>query len=148
MPSLYCIHQAALGVALLRRAEEGDVAAARKLIAMGANVNYQGAWGYTALHHVAWKTHDAGVDITRYLVNEAKACVEIRSKEDGSTPAINAAFWGNVDVLRVLVEEGKANVNARNSLHDRTPLQWAQNQGQQSCVAFLTLHERQPVRIA
>uniref|UniRef100_A0A7S4DDU6 Ankyrin repeat domain-containing protein n=2 Tax=Lotharella globosa TaxID=91324 RepID=A0A7S4DDU6_9EUKA len=138
------IDMPSLGRALLRRAEEGDVEGARKLIAMGADVNYQGPWGYTALHHVAWKMRSSGVEITKYLVNEAKASVEIRSKEDGSTPAINAAFWGNVDVLRVLLKDGKANVKARNSLHNRTSLQWAKNQGQHLCVAFLNLHEREP----
>ena len=70
---------------------------------------------------------DAGEDPNRYNPEGAHS---------HSTPLHQAALAGHLDVVRLLVErEGRLNI--RDTLHDGTPLDWAEHAGQSDVIAYL-----------
>lgn len=87
-------------------AGEGDAAALRDLVAMGARVNATDECQCTALMYAATYGH---LDAVQCLV-ERKAEVEAKSR-DGWTPLITAAYNGHLGVVRCLLEH-KAEVEA------------------------------------
>ena len=89
-------------------ARTGDVAAIKRHIAEGADVN--------ALHFerppLTWAAMTGQTEAVQLLL-ENGADVNIKSR-DGGTPLHGAAFFGRTDVVKLLLENG-ANLEARNN---------------------------------
>jgi ankyrin repeat protein len=149
---------------LLDAAESGDVAAARALIAGGADVNARSGDGTSALH---WATYRGDAALVEALL-AAGADPSVRN-DYGSTPLIEAAVVGDVDILRALLDAGAdvdtpgadgqtalmviartanlaaaellidrgADVNAVESWGGQTALMWAVAQSQPEMTALL-----------
>ena len=141
----------------------GDLAAARALIAKGADVNAPQGDKATALH---WAVYRDSVEAVDMLL---RAGAKSFANREGMTPLAMAALYGNPqivdrllkggadpkalgpngesmvmfaarngnpDVIKLLVEAG-ANVNAREPLRGTTALMWAVEQRHPEAVAAL-----------
>jgi uncharacterized protein len=145
-------------------ARDADVAAVRKLIAAGSDVNTPEADGTSALLWAAYQSSpelaslllEAGADpntpnnfgVTPLLqasrVGDAatiKVLLEggadfAAATRDGETPLMAAARAGNVEAVKLLLERG-ANPNAVESLDDQTALMWATAEGHLDVVDAL-----------
>ncbi len=81
--------------------------------------------------------HSGDVALARHLL-EKGADPNIRGKEHGTTPLINAAIFGKHAVAELLIANG-ANVNAANN-HGATPLYAAAENGHRSLIELLLAH--------
>jgi ankyrin repeat protein len=108
---------------LLLASASGDLAAVKKIIAEGADVNATDGTGRTALIEAAWAGH---ADVVKFLV-EKGAKVTIADNA-GFTPLMRACEDGNVLVVTYLISKG-ANINARGKVRGTTPLMLAAEQG-------------------
>jgi ankyrin repeat protein len=141
---------------LVEAVRTGDLAAARALMAKGADVNASEADGTTALH---WAVQRNDADLVSRLL-KAGARVNVKN-QFGSTPMFEAAVMGNavllerllaagadvespnadgqtalmvaartgqVEAVRVLLRKG-AKVNATEQWHGQSALMWAVAQG-------------------
>lgn len=92
---------------LMVAAQSGDLAAAKKAIAAGANVNAMSGNGLSAIMYAAAKGH---TDIVRLLL---KAGANIEAKEkNGITPLMLAANLGHTEAVKALIQAG-ANANEK-----------------------------------
>jgi ankyrin repeat protein len=98
--------------ALVAAAESGDMAAVRRLLREGHDVNATGPDGATALHW-AVRAEDAGV-VAALIAAGAKVAA---ANELGVTPAYVAASHGNAAVLRRLLDAG-ARIDTTDSTGD------------------------------
>lgn len=83
---------------LMIAALKGDLDAARRLIARGADVNKT---GWTPLHYAATHGH---LDVIRLLL-EQHAYIDAESP-NGSTPLMLAAKYGSREAVKLLLDEG------------------------------------------
>ena len=118
------IAAAAEGDDLFAAIAEGDLAAMRKLIADGADVNQRNAQTETPLMAAAY----AGNTEALKLLIEAKADVNAK-KNDGGTALLGAAFFAQPESLKALIAAG-ADTNVKGA-RGETPLSlvetpWAQ----------------------
>src|SRR6185312_10305729 len=154
----------AAGPTLLDAVEQGDRAAALRLIQKGANPNLAGADGTT---HVMWAATNDDVELVRALV---KAGANVNAKNhfgttalteasiigsapvinvlvkagadpntrnpEGETPLMAAARSGKLDAAKVLIEAG-ADVNAKETFGEQTALMWAAAESQAEMVKLL-----------
>lgn len=114
--------QKELGESLLVAARKGDSAKVSKLLAQGANVNYQDEYGWAALTIATALNHK---DVVATLI-KAGANVDILTEESFAfTPLKMAIFMGHKEIVQMLVNAG-ADVNATNDRKDEkaalTPL--------------------------
>ena len=149
---------------LVEAVKTGDIAAARALVAKGADVNAAEADGTTALH---WAVQRNDVDLVSRLLR-AGAQVNVKNSF-GSTPMFEAAVTGNAvlldrllaaggdvespnadgqtalmvaartgqaEAVRVLLRKG-ARVNATELWHGQSALMWAVAQGHVDVVREL-----------
>jgi ankyrin repeat protein len=116
--------------ALILAAVDGNIQIVRTLIALGVDVNVEGAAKATALSRAAQFGHK---EIVRILV-EAGAIIEARNTA-GATALLIAAEAGHDVVIDVLVTKG-ADVNARNN-PGTWPLQLAAASGNVKSVLRL-----------
>jgi ankyrin repeat protein len=151
-------------VGLLEAAERGDRAAARRLLAAGADPNAPGPDGTTA---VMWAAANDDPELVGALIKaganvtlknqfgtsalteaaiigsapvigallDAGADPDTRNPE-GETPLMAVARSGNVDAARRLVDAG-ADINAREAWGGQSALMWAAAQSQPEMVRFL-----------
>ena len=152
------------GGTLLSAVEQGDRAAALRLLAKGANPNTPGADGATAIMYAAANDDlelvraliKAGADVkvknqlgTSALTEAAiigsapiinallKAGADPNTRNpEGETPLMAVARSGKLEAAKLLVEAG-ADVNARESFGGQTALMWAAAQSQAELVKFL-----------
>jgi ankyrin repeat protein len=149
---------------LVEAVRSGDRAAARALIAKGADVNEPAPDGATAL---LWAVHNDDAELVRALI-AAKADVK-RKNEFGASAIQEAAVNGNVEVLKALLDAGAdanvatpegqtplmviartanvegaklllahgANVNAREVIENQTALIWAIDRNQPEMAKLL-----------
>ena len=154
----------AAGPTLLDAVEQGDRAAALRLIQKGANPNLAGADGTTP---VMWAATNDDVELVRALV---KAGANVNAKNhfgttalteasiigsapvinvlvkagadpntrnpEGETPLMAAARSGKLDAAKVLIEAG-ADVNAKETFGEQTALMWAAAESQAEMVKLL-----------
>jgi ankyrin repeat protein len=154
LPFLACL---SLGTApgdppLIGAVRQGDAAAARRILAQGADVNAAAADGTTPLH---WAAHrddvelvrlllGAGADVTagnRYGVtplalactNGSRAVADAlleagadpnTASAEGETVLMAAARTGSADLVRLLIEYG-ADVDPKEAWRGQTALMWA-----------------------
>ncbi len=95
------------GAALVAAAERGDGAAARALLAQGADVSVAAGDGMTALH---WAAHHGDAALAAALI-KAGARTDAKSRVGGYTPLHVASRSGSGAVVKALLAAG-ANVNA------------------------------------
>ncbi len=145
-------------------ARDADVAAVRKLIAGGSDVNAPEADGTSALLWAAYQSSpelislllDAGADANAAnhfgvtpLLQASRygdaATIAIllkggadfaKATRDGETPLMAAARAGSVESVKLLLEHG-ADPNAVESLQDQTALMWATAEGHLDVVDAL-----------
>jgi ankyrin repeat protein len=154
-------------VRLIEAAEQGDRAAALRLLAKGANPNAPGPDGTTA---IMWAAANDDLELVRALIN-AGADVKLTNQfgtsaltesaiigaarvidvlltagadpdtrnPEGETPLMAVARSGHVDAARRLVAAG-ADVNAKERFGGQSALMWAAAQSQAEMVKFLASH--------
>lgn len=107
----------------LEAARNGNVAAAQRLLARGANVNAKDEDGHTALHNAIRPSYEGGVDraLVQFLLAR-KANVNVGSGT-GQTALMAAAAIGDLPLVRLLLAKG-ARVNAEDK-SGQTPLMYA-----------------------
>ena len=151
-------------VTLLQASEQGDRAAALRLLAKGANPNTPGPDGTTAIMYAAANDDlelvraliKAGADVkvknqfgTSALTEAAiigsspiinavlKAGADPNTKNpEGETPLMEVARSGKLEAAKLLVEAG-ADVNIKEQFGGQTALMWAAAQSQAEMVKFL-----------
>jgi ankyrin repeat protein len=162
--ALFSASPASAQATLVEAAEQGDRAAALRLLAQGADPNTPGPDGTTA---VMWAAANDDAELVRALV---KAGAKVTAKNhfgttalteaaiigstavvdalldagadpnttnpEGETPLMAVARSGNVDAARRLLEAG-ADVNAKENWGGQSALMWAAAQGQAEMVKLL-----------
>lgn len=116
---------------LLWMANEGNLSEVKRLIDMGADVNWTDFDGSNALHWAV--VSNSGAEIIDYLIS----CKCSVAKEDvaGQTPLHVGAQVGNADACEILVKQN-ADINKKNSF-GLTPLHWASSLGEERIVEIL-----------
>jgi serine/threonine-protein phosphatase 6 regulatory ankyrin repeat subunit B len=97
--------------ALMNAAENGSVGVLKLLVKAANDVKYvdtMSTTGFTALIIASAHGHS---DAVKYLINEAKADVNL-VHENKVTSLMYAAASGKVDTMKILLEDGKVDVNA------------------------------------
>lgn len=127
--------------ALMLAAIRGELAAARALIALDADVNKT---GWTPLHYAASSTSDEAPAMLRLLLEES-AYIDAGSP-NGSTPLMLAAQYGSEASADLLLAEG-ADASIKNQ-RGLTAVQFAQNAGRDTLAQRLAaaVRRRQPRR--
>ena len=113
---------------------DGDVNRVREAVEHGADVNFRGRGGFTALLAAARNGH---LDVVKYLV-EHGANINQRDNNRDKTPLLAASFKGHYDVVRYLVEHG-ADLNLQ-GVNGWTPLHDAAYVGDIEVVKLLVDH--------
>jgi uncharacterized protein len=88
-----------LDAQMLQAALNGDLATVEKLVSQGANINYNDAWGNSAVFSAAWEGNTKALDLFYNL--GAKI-----SFDDGNL-LCNAAYNGKVDSVEWLLNNGE-----------------------------------------
>ena len=88
-----------LDAQMLQAAFNGDLATVEKLVSQGANINYNDAWGNSAVFSAAWEGNTKALDLFYNL--GAKI-----SFDDGNL-LCNAAYNGKVDSVEWLLNNGE-----------------------------------------
>ncbi len=156
--------QAAAENPLVAAAKKGDLAAVRRLVAAGANVNVTGTDGATPL---IWAAYNTDAEMTQVLL-AAKAKVDTQNRygvtalltasrtgdlavmeqllkaganpnvapPEAETPLMAAARTGKVEAIKLLLAKG-ANINGTDAAQDQSPLMWAAAEGHAAAVTTL-----------
>ena len=120
--------------ALVTAATQGDVAAATRLLATGADSNSHDTNGYSALN---WAARNGHIEIARMLIAHG-ADVNVHDNPRRWTPLMNAAGMGHDDIAELLVSRG-AEVNVLDATGAQALL-WARTQGRSSLMSYLLAH--------
>jgi len=96
-----------LGERLVAAAGDGDSAGIKKLVKLGADINYKNSRGETPLSFAAaWNQVDAARSLLLLSANPNTA------DEMGGTPLMLAAQHGSIELVKLLLKHG-ANVKAK-----------------------------------
>jgi ankyrin repeat protein len=90
------------GQQLIDACEKGEIAAVRKLLDEGVDVNWKDTLGDTALIYASANGH---VEIIKLLLDRG-AFIDFIRNGVGGTALMNACFNGQVDCVRLLLEKG------------------------------------------
>jgi ankyrin repeat protein len=116
---------------LLRASAKGDLAAVKKFVAEGADVNAADGLGRTPVIEASWGGHE---DVVKYLTEKG---ANINAADNaGYTALMRAAEEGNLPVLNYLIHKG-AQVNVRGKVRGTTPLMLAAEQGHIKVIELL-----------
>ena len=116
---------------LMQAVYDGDLAQAKRLLAMHANVNAVNAYGVNAMLLAAEASNTPLIDLL--LKSGAKAA---SANQDGETALHLVARAGNVEAAKLLLAHG-AKVDAREKFGSQTPLMWATARRHPQMVEFL-----------
>ncbi|MBN1130128.1 MAG: ankyrin repeat domain-containing protein [Chitinispirillaceae bacterium] len=116
---------------LLRASAKGDLAAVKKIIAEGGNVNMADGSGRTPLIEAAWSGRH---DVVKHLVEKGAAVNTV--DRVGYSALMRACEEGHVSVAAYLVGKG-AQVNARGNVRGTTPLMLAAEKGHLKILELL-----------
>ena len=119
---------------LLRACAKGDLAAVKKFIADGAEVNAADNSGRTPIIEAAWAGH---LDVVKCLV-EKGAAVDTADNA-GYTALMRACEEGDLHEVTYLLGKG-ASVGARGKVRQTTPLMLAAEQGHLKVIDALLSH--------
>lgn len=108
---------------LISACTKGDIAAVKKLVTEGADVNTKEADGRTPLLEASWGGYQ---DIVKFLI-EKGADVNASDKA-GITPLMRAAEEGHASIVSLLIQKD-ADVNAFGSVRGTTALMLASERG-------------------
>ncbi|HYM13064.1 MAG TPA: ankyrin repeat domain-containing protein [Bryobacterales bacterium] len=117
---------------LIAAVDQNQVAAAKLLIARGADVKNASGYGFTVLH-LAAMTDSA--ELVRLLLEKG---AEVNARDGGdNTPLIVACTtdFVNAEIVRALLDKG-ADVNVKNK-NGQTALDWAAKRGETTIVKML-----------
>ncbi|HMN22408.1 MAG TPA: ankyrin repeat domain-containing protein [Ottowia sp.] len=112
---------------LMVAALKGDLAIARRLIALDADVNKP---GWTPLHYAATNGHVAMIE----LLLDENAFIDAEAP-NGNTPLMMAAYFGSPEAVKVLIQAG-ADLRMRNR-QGQTALDLAQQGGRANAAELL-----------
>ena len=84
---------------MLQAALRGDLATVEKLVSQGANINYNDAWGNSAVFSAAWEGNTKALDLFYNL--GAKITF------DSANLLCNAAYNGKIDSVKWLLDKGE-----------------------------------------
>jgi ankyrin repeat protein len=116
---------------LLRASAKGDLAAVKKAVAEGVDVNAADGLGRTPLIEAAWGGH---ADVVKYLADKG---ANVNATDNaGYTPLMRAAEEGHMPVLTCLLHKG-ASVNVRGKVRGTTPLILAAEKGHLKVLELL-----------
>ena len=101
--------------------DEPNLNLVRDLIELGANLDWQGGYGWTALHVCAWYNHP---EIARMLI-DAGADMNILNN-DGWTALHLCAYWNHPETARMLIDAGADKTILNND--GRVPYELASSQ--------------------
>jgi ankyrin repeat protein len=119
---------------LLRASARGDMAAVKKFVAEGADVNGADGIGRVPLIEAAWGGH---ADVVKYLVEKGAA---VNAADNaGYTALMRACEEGHTPVVTYLLNKG-ASVKARGKVRGTTPLMLAAEQGHIKILELLIEH--------
>ncbi|MGO9315921.1 MAG: ankyrin repeat domain-containing protein, partial [Syntrophobacteraceae bacterium] len=90
----------AAAVDLLDAVKAGDIAAVRRLLEQGANVNARDENRETPLHHAAYR---GKTEVAALLIQKG-AKVNARDVYE-ETPLHHAAYWGKTEVAALLIQK-------------------------------------------
>jgi len=108
---------------LLRASAKGDLAAVKKIVAEGSNVNAADAGDRTPIIEAAWAGH---ADVVKFLVDKG---ADVNTMDNaGYTALMRASEEGHLPVATYLIAKG-AEVNARGKVRGTTPLMLAAERG-------------------
>jgi len=119
---------------LLRACAKGDLVAAKKFSAEGADVNAADSSGRTPIIEAAWAGH---LDVVKFLI-EKDAAVDTADKA-GYTALMRASEDGHLPVVTYLLGKG-ASANAKGSVKGTTALMLAAEQGHVKILEALVAH--------
>ena len=84
---------------MLQAALRDDLATVEKLVSQGANINYNDAWGNSAVFSAAWEGNTKALDLFYNL--GAKITF------DSANLLCNAAYNGKIDSVKWLLDKGE-----------------------------------------
>src|SRR5687768_16748710 len=84
---------------MLQAALKGDLATVEKLVSQGANINYNDAWGNSAIFSAAWEGNNKALD----LFYDLGAKISF----DDCNLLCNAAYNGKIDSVEWLLDHGE-----------------------------------------
>ncbi len=134
-PALSAEAQAALDGQLCEAAATGDAAAIERLAAEGASPSAKNEDGLPALYMAACNGHAGAVSALARL----GADLDARSRRDGTTALMDAAFYGEVELVRVLLAGGADSSLRAAGGHrvGKTALEMAEQAGKAEVAALL-----------
>ena len=115
---------------MLSDADQNKLADVEAAIEAGANVNFHGELGYTALILASDRGHE---EIVKFLI-KSKAKVDAR-RDNGMTALMYAAWLGRTNVVKLLIE-AKASVHVKDK-YSNTALKLATEKGHAEIVKLL-----------
>ena len=116
---------------LLRASAKGDLAAVKKFVAEGSDVNAADPSGRTPIIEAAWSGR---VDVVKFLVDKG---ADVNAMDNaGYTALMRASEEGHVPVATHLIAKG-ANVNACGKVRGTTSLMLAAERGQMHIIELL-----------
>ena len=88
-----------LDAQMLQAALNSDLATVEKLVSQGANINYNDAWGNSAVFSAAWEGNTKALD----LFHDLGAKITF----DSANLLCNAAYNGKIDSVKWLLDKGE-----------------------------------------
>jgi uncharacterized protein len=88
-----------LDAQMLQAALNGDLATVEKLVSQGANINYNDAWGNSAVFSAAWEGNTKALDLFYNL--------GAKISFDDANLLCNAAYNGKIDSVEWLLNNGE-----------------------------------------
>lgn len=122
------------GEQMWQAAFDGDVNTVKSAVEHGADVNYKGRGGFSALLAAARNGH---FEVVKFLV-EHGAHIDQRDNNRDKSPLLAASFKGHFEIAQYLIEHG-ANVNLQ-GINGWTPLHDAAYVGDVQTVKLLVDH--------
>jgi ankyrin repeat protein len=116
---------------LLRASAKGDLAAVKKFVAEGGNVNAADPSGRTPIIEASWAGH---AEVVKYLADKSANINTVDGA--GYTALMRACEEGHAPVVTYLLTKG-ANVNAHGKVRGTTPLMLAAERGHLKIIELL-----------
>ncbi|MBN1309437.1 MAG: ankyrin repeat domain-containing protein [Chitinispirillaceae bacterium] len=119
---------------LIRASAKGDLAAVKKLVNEGADVNDTDAGGRSPLLEAAWGGYN---DVVKFLIDRG---AKVNSADtSGFTPLMRAVEEGHATIVAALIKR-RADVNTRGNVRGVTPLMLAAEKGDVKIIDMLLSH--------